>query len=61
MAKDYSMYCIKECPIGKKQSEKFLEDAESAWDAAFDMHLFVDECIKTGCPYEKNRIEKADM
>lgn len=54
----YSMYCIEKCPIGKKQSDKFLEDAESAWDAAFDMQMFVNKCLEKGCPYEKERQEK---
>lgn len=46
-------FCIKECPIGKEQSEKFLKENNSAIDAAIDMQIFVDECSKE-CPYKQS-------
>lgn len=49
----YSLYCIKECPIGKPISDKALDECESAFDAAFDMQVFVSRCMKEGCRYQK--------
>lgn len=54
----HSNYCISGCPIGKAESDKILNESESAFDAAFDMRCFVDKCILT-CPYKKLR-EKFD-
>lgn len=50
----YSMYCIKECPLGIEQSKRFIERCESAWDAVFDMQKYIDHC---DCPYESERQE----
>lgn len=50
----YSSYCIKECPIGREESSIILLDCDSAFDAAFDMQLFVKDCK---CPYEKEKEE----
>jgi hypothetical protein len=44
-------YCIKQCPVGMKKSEEFLEAHNSACDAALDMYFFVEECLKT-CPHK---------
>ncbi len=44
-------FCIKGCPLGEEKSEEFLNRNNSAYDAAIDMCLFVEECIKT-CPYK---------
>ena len=44
-------YCNNECSIGKKASKEFLNNNNSAFDAAIDFWHFVDECIKT-CPYK---------
>jgi hypothetical protein len=44
-------YCIKECPLGIEKSKEFLEINNSAYDAAMDMHFFVEKCINT-CPYK---------
>lgn len=52
--KTYSLYCINECPIGKKQSDEYLSQNNSAYDAAIDMQFFVNRCICT-CKYEKER------
>lgn len=49
----YSLYCILECPIGKPKSDEFLKSNNSGFDASKDMQIFVDECIKVGCPNEK--------
>lgn len=43
---DY-LYCSDTCPIGKAKKEQFLEENNSAYDAAFDMIHFVQECTKT--------------
>lgn len=53
----YSLYCTQECAVGKPQSDKFLAQNNSAFDAAIDMQNFVDRCQEGGCKYEKERIE----
>lgn len=45
-------YCIKHCELGCKKSKEFLDQSNSAYDAALDMHWFVEECKKT-CPLRK--------
>lgn len=52
-------YCSKKCPIGMKASREFLDNNNSAYDAALDFCFFVDECFKT-CPYKDmhNKINK---
>ena len=40
-------YCYEHCPIGKAASEKFLQQNNSALDAATDFRFFTDECAKT--------------
>lgn len=50
-------YCIYVCPIGKAKSAELLDACESAWDAAMDMHAFVDMCEKTCI---KTRVFKSD-
>lgn len=51
-------FCIKGCPIGLEKSKEFLDKNNSAYDAAMDMHFFVDKCIKT-CPYkDKLKMDK---
>ena len=47
-----NMYCIKKCPLGKQKSKEFLNYNNSAYDAAIDMQLFVENC-KTTCAYNK--------
>jgi hypothetical protein len=49
-------FCIKECSLGIKKSEEFLDKNSSAFDAAMDMCFFVEECKKT-CPY-KDKFDK---
>lgn len=44
-------YCNKQCPKGIEARNKFLDENNSAYDAAIDFRFFVDECIKT-CPYK---------
>lgn len=53
--KTYSFYCIWECPIGKPASDNIIAESGSAFDAAFDMQMFVDEYKKT-CSHEAERI-----
>lgn len=43
-------FCIKGCPLGIEKSEEFLAINNSVYDAAMDMHSFVEECLKT-CPH----------
>lgn len=40
-------YCYEHCQIGKAASEKFLQQNNSALDAATDFRFFVDDCAKT--------------
>ena len=49
-------FCIKSCPLGKEKSKEFLNENNSAYDAAIDMRLFVEKCLKT-CQY-KDKFEK---
>lgn len=49
---NFNLYCIKECPIGKKKSNQLLSECESSWDAASDMKKFVSECQ---CKYPKEK------
>lgn len=42
-------YCIKNCELGRRKSRELLDQNNSAYDAALDMHWFVEECKKT-CP-----------
>lgn len=44
-------FCIKGCTLGKEKSREFLEQNNSVYDAAMDMHFFVKECLKT-CPHK---------
>lgn len=44
-------YCNDKCTIGKEAREKFLNENNSAFDAAVDFWAFTDECYKT-CPYK---------
>jgi hypothetical protein len=40
-------YCGTVCEKGKKASESCLNENNSAFDAALDFRLFVEECKKT--------------
>lgn len=40
-------YCIKHCELGCKKSKELLDKHNSAYDAALDMHWFVEGCKKT--------------
>ena len=50
----YSLYCIRECPIGKPKSDEFLSHSNSASDTALDMQDFVEKC-KLDCKYQNER------
>lgn len=52
----YSQFCIKECPIGKKESKRLLEESESSIYAAWDMQTFIDYCIRN-CSFEEDRVK----
>jgi hypothetical protein len=45
-------YCSNECVKGKNASKQFLDECESAFDAAADFYCFCHECYKT-CPYKE--------
>lgn len=45
-------YCSSECTKGKEASVKFLNESESAFDAAADFYVFCHECYKN-CPYKE--------
>lgn len=40
-------YCDKQCPIGIAARNKFLDENNSAYDAAIEFHFFTDNCFKT--------------
>ena len=44
MCKDF---CFDNCPIGREAKQKFLDENNSAYDAAIDFRLFVEECKKS--------------
>ena len=48
----FNLYCIKECPVGKKKSNSLLSECESSWDAASDMREFT---LKCQCPYKEEK------
>lgn len=39
--------CIQECPIGKAKSQELLDKYNSAFDAASEMWVFVEQCSQT--------------
>jgi hypothetical protein len=43
---DY-LYCSEKCPKGQAKRDEFLKYCESAFDAAFDMRMFVKSCAET--------------
>jgi hypothetical protein len=49
-------YCDQECPIGKEMSRKFLDENNSAYDAALDFMWFTEKCFNT-CPYKDKHKE----
>jgi hypothetical protein len=49
-------YCYKTCQKGKEASEKFLNENNSAFDAAIDFQYFTDKCFET-CQH-KAELEK---
>ena len=50
-------YCDKECPIGKEASRKFLNENNSAYDAALDFISFTEKCFTT-CPFKAAHAEQ---
>ncbi len=40
-------YCYEKCSVGKAASERFLQQNNSALDAATDFRFFTEECAKT--------------
>lgn len=51
-------YCDQQCLIGKVKSEEFLNNHNSAYDAALDFIWFTEECFKT-CPYKDKHTKKS--
>jgi hypothetical protein len=45
-------YCNNECQKGKKASKDFLDNNNSAYDAALDFMRFTEKCFET-CPYKE--------
>ena len=41
------MYCSDECLIGKAKKEELLNTHNSGYDAALEMHWFVEKCAET--------------
>lgn len=53
MTKQKRSYCTKQCPLGIKQAQKFLQENDSISDAAIDMEMFIETCENSNCPYER--------
>lgn len=51
------VYCNEKCPIGIRMRDKFLNENNSAFDAAVDFRFFVDKCF-IDCPYKTEQIEE---
>lgn len=51
------VYCNDECPIGRAMRDKFLNENNSAYDAAMDFRFFVDKCF-VDCPYKAAHMEE---
>jgi hypothetical protein len=49
-------YCNGKCPIGQAARDRFLDENNSAFDAATDFRFFTDNCYKT-CPYKSEHIK----
>lgn len=45
-------YCYEKCTIGNCASKEFLNNNNSAYDAAMDFLRFTEDCFKT-CPYKE--------
>ena len=52
-------YCYEKCAIGKAASEMFLARNNSVIDAAYDFHVFVENCLKA-CPYKSEHNKAKD-
>lgn len=50
-------YCIKKCPIGKRQAARLLKENDSVLDAAAEMQTFTNTCY--GCKRFKKNISYA--
>lgn len=50
-------YCYKKCKKGKNNSDRFLKENNSVYDAAIDFWFFVDDCFKT-CPHKDCHSDK---
>ena len=44
-------YCNDQCPVGKRAQARFIEENNSAFDAAIDFRFFIEDCFKS-CPYK---------
>ena len=49
-------YCNYHCPIGIVAREKFLDENNSAYDAAIDFYFFAKDCFKT-CKYKDKHVD----
>ena len=49
-------YCDKQCKIGITARNKFLDEQNSAYDAALDFLAFTEKCFKT-CPYKDAHVD----
>ncbi len=50
-------YCDKQCKKGAEARNIFLNQNNSAYDAAMDFVWFTEECFKT-CPYKDKHMEE---
>ncbi len=50
-------YCNNKCPKGIEARNKFLDENNSAYDAAIDFHFFTEKCFET-CPYKDKHTEE---
>lgn len=51
-------YCDEQCSIGVETRNKFLDENNSAYDAAIDFWAFTKKCFET-CPYKDKHIKEA--
>ena len=50
-------YCNNRCQKGIEARNKFLNDQNSAYDAALDFTWFTEKCFET-CPYKDKHAEE---
>ena len=52
-------YCNDKCSKGIVARNKFLEEVDSAYDAAIDFWAFTEKCFET-CPYKNEHLKETE-